>query len=244
MSESVRRPDGGLARSLEYTLNSDHPLWSKLRREGGDVRLRRSGEADLGVSRVCGYRKASGAKPAGSLSGPRGGAGERPGELSLVPVVERRLEVLPVSAARGEPRRLLLVRLRRRGMDEDSRSQQLDARGPRPTPLHQCPDAVSQPASHRSQGEPHRTLPAALPHPRELGGAPGRAPLRRRRERSLRLPERASGGHEQGLAAPRRVRRDAIRRAGRERSRGHGDPLVRRDLSRGPGPLVHGRHLP
>ncbi len=78
----------------------------------------------------------------------------------------------------------------------------------------------------------------------ELGGAPGGAPLRRRRERALRLRERAPGGHEQGLAARRRVRRDGLRPAGGERPGGHGDPLVRRHLPRGSGPLVHGWHLP
>ena len=81
--------------------------------------------------------------------------------------------------------------------------------------------------------------------PAVVGGPAHRAARRRGRVGALRPRRRRAGRHGQGLAPPARVRPHRRRRAGPAvRAGAHGRAVVRRDLPRGPGPLVPRRPAP
>ena len=80
--------------------------------------------------------------------------------------------------------------------------------------------------------------------PERLGGPAGRAPRRRRGERPDRPRQRRGRRAQQGLPPRRRVRRHRPRQAGPEHADAPGREVVRRDVHRGPGPVVARRDHP
>ncbi len=86
-------------------------------------------------------------------------------------------------------------------------------------------------------GEPDRHLPAPL---RAAGPDGERVVLHFGGSRggAVRRAQRRAGRHPQGRAHARRVRRDASSLGGRQRAGLRGRPVVRRELHRGPGPVV------
>ena len=108
-----------------------------------------------------------------------------------------------------------------------------------PAHLHQYPDAVPAAAAGGPSREPDRHLRANVPPPGRVGRSPGRPARRGGRERADRGARWRGGWRLQGFAPRRRVRPHGPpwrrRRAHAAADRGQ---VVRRNVHRGPGPVV------
>ena len=130
-------------------------------------------------------------------------------------------------------------------MGRDRRARLLDHAGlERPSALPERPDALPGPAPAGAGSEPDRPLRARGRGARALGRAADRAPRRGSRERADRPRQRAGGRDRQGLPPRGRVRRHGSRPAGTQHGLADGDQVVRRQLRRGPGPVVARRDHP
>ena len=133
----------------------------------------------------------------------------------------------------------------RPGLGRGGRPERLDdGRHLGQAALHQRPDAVRGSAARDPRGQPDRHLRARVRGPRGMGGPARRPPRRSRRKRPAGEPQRRRVRRRQGLTPRIRVRPDRAPPTGRE----HADParreVVRRDLRRGPGPVVARRDHP
>ena len=165
------------------------------------------------------------------------------GPLALASVARRRLGV----PARRPPGR----RLRRRPVDARAGGRST-CRASGRCSAYERPHYTNvvmpfdDAAAARARAQPDRASTAAsFPLPRGWRGPASRARLRRRRGRAPRARERRAGRARQGRPNARRVRRHRPRSTRRaERARRRRRPLVRRELRRGPGPVVARGHLP
>ena len=132
------------------------------------------------------------------------------------------------------------------GWRRGARSGLLDAPGDLgPAAVHQRPDALPGPAAGATGAQSDRpSTGRTFELPASWSVAAGRPPRRGGRERPARPARRCRRRREQGFAPGGRVRRDRPRPAGHERPRAPRRQVVRRDVHRGPGPVVARRHHP
>ena len=135
---------------------------------------------------------------------------------------------------------------RRTGWRTVRGAEPLDDARRRAAPLHQRRDAVRHVTARRARAQPDGAVPPRLPAPARLGGPEGRAPLRRRRGGAPRPRERParSGSPRTRAPPPSSTSPTSSTPRGRIEVLGGGRPLVRRELRRGPGPVVARGHLP
>ena len=130
-------------------------------------------------------------------------------------------------------------------LGRDRRARLLDDAGhERPPALPERPDALRGPAPAGAGSEPDRPLRARGRGARALGRAADRAPRGGGGERADRPRQRARGRDQQGLAPGGGVRRHRARPTRTEHGLADGDQVVRRQLRRGPGPVVARRDHP
>ena len=150
-----------------------------------------------------------------------------------------------VDAPGRAPKRFIDPDHRDRGLGRGRRPRALDDAGVRPPDLHERADALPR----RPAGGARRTT--------RPGSTARRFRCRRRgRAAAIVLHVGAADsvlhvwvnghavGHQQGLAPRGRVRRHRARAQGREPAGADGRPVVRRELRRGPGPVVARRDRP
>ncbi len=130
-------------------------------------------------------------------------------------------------------------------MARDRGAGLLDAAGHvGPAALHQRPDAVPGPAARDPRGQPDRALRADVRAAGGLGRPARRPPRRGGGERAAGARQRPGRRDQQGLAPCRRVRHHRAGPGWRQRCPSDRRQVVRRDLRRGPGPVVARRDHP
>ncbi len=168
--------------------------------------------------------------------------------VAVVPVAGRAVAVPLVEAARRSPDGLLPARLRRGQVGDDPGALQLADAGLRPADLHEHHLSVAagpaRPARRARGRQPGRVVPHDVHRPRRLGRPPGRAALRRRRLRVLRLGQRPARRISRRQPNPCRVRHHDAPDAGFQPPGRRGLSLQRRRLPRGPGHVAHVGDLP
>ena len=130
-------------------------------------------------------------------------------------------------------------------MADRRRPGQLDHAGRRRSPpLHERADALPEPATGAAGTGPDGRLSEGVPRPASVAGAPGRAPRRRGRERSCRLPQRCVRRVWHRQPSRQRVRPLPPSAHRRQRACDRRREVLRPHVRRGSGPVVDGRPAP